>query len=322
MPVQQHEDLGAGGDVEGRLRCHPIAFAGEVAQFVAQPGVLLVLERGDVEDALQRPLHEAVELGSQELRDFFYPALVDVQVPAALEVLLHRVRPAPLLPRVLDLDGFRTDGLSPRLLGRLPALGFWPDGRRGWPLVDFLAFVVFGVRLLLLAHFGVGAGEQLGPLGLQLLHLLLGAGSPIAEDFLVPGVVLLLELEVVDGVLGHEVVDGEVFLGDLEAGLQVEQVVSDVELGVRDALELVEFLQFLEGLLEGGEAIGEQHVHLELHGVETLEDLFLVASALCALEQGGQAVLLLLVLLLQLHVFEALERDLHLQLLALLHYSI
>lgn len=62
-------------------------------------------------------------------------------------------------------------------------------------------------------------------------------------------------------------------------------------------------MQFLEGLLEGCEAIGQQHVHLELVRGETLQQFLLVALVLGSLEQRGQSILLLLVLLLDLHVF-------------------
>lgn len=130
---------------------------------------------------------------------------------------------------------------------------------------------------------------------------------------------LLLELEVVDSILGDEVVDGEHFLCDFEVGLQVEQVIGDIELCLSDVPVLLEFEQLVEGLLEGSEAIGQQHVHFQLDRVETLQKLLLVSLVLRSLQQQHQSILLLLILLLDLHIFEALEDDLHLQLLTLLH---
>lgn len=318
--VEQHEHLGVGRDVEGRLRGDAVVLAGEVAQLVAQLRVLLVLEGSDVQDALERPLHEVVELRSQELRDLLQLALVAVDVLPRLQVLLHRVGPALQLTRALHLH-LRPHRLPP-LLGQLAALRLGPDGRRRWLMDDLLALIVVGVGLLVLAVPGVGAGEEFCALGLELLHLVLGAGGPFAEDLLVPGVLLLLELEVVDGVLGDEVVDGEHFLGDLEVGLQVEQVVGDVELCLCDVAVLVELEQFVEGLLEGGEAVGEQRVHAQLQRGEALQQLLLVPPALPRLKQPQQPLLLLLVLLLDLHVLQAPQHHLHLQLLTLLHNSI
>lgn len=82
---------------------------------------------------------------------------------------------------------------------------------------------------------------------------------------------LLLELEIVDRILGDKVINGEHFLCDFEAGLQVEQVISDIELCLSNVPVPLKFKQFMEGLLEGSEAISKQHVHFQLDRVETLE---------------------------------------------------
>lgn len=123
-----------------------------------------------------------------------------MDILAALEVFFHSISSALEFSRILDFD-LRTNWLSSRLFRELSSLWLGPDWRRGWSLVDFLALIVLGVGLLLLAVLGVSAGEEFRPLGLKPLHLFLGLSRPFPKDLLVPGVMLLLELEVVDGVL-------------------------------------------------------------------------------------------------------------------------